>query len=173
LTDSPALDLTLGQTKTKTSGVKELRAALLTTVCAIANLAQTLKLEVTREPTTKLLCRDLSIPGAEVVARRTTFLAANAAAVAAAEAEAAEIAAAAKAAKDDAKAAKATAKAVKDAAKAVKDAAKAVKDAAKATKAAKALAPVKPKKRRAPEPTAAAKKRAATQNATRTSARNR
>jgi hypothetical protein len=166
LTDSPALDLTLGQTKTKTSGVKELRAALLTTVCAIANLAQTLKLEVTREPTTKLLCRDLSIPGAEVVARRTTFLAANAAAVAAAEAEAAEIAAAAKAAKDDAKAAKATAKAVKDAAKAVKD-------AAKATKAAKALAPVKPKKRRAPEPTAAAKKRAATQNATRTSARNR
>ena len=178
LNESPALDLTLGQTKTKTSGTKELRAALLTTLRAIATLAQDLKLEVIREPKTKQLCRDLSMPNAKVVARRTTFLEANAAVVAAAVAEAADITAASKASKAaaDAEAAEiaATAKAAKDdakaAAKAVKDAAKAVKDAAKA---AKALAPVKPKKRRAPEPTAAAKKRAATQNATRTSARNR
>jgi hypothetical protein len=184
LKESPALDLTLGQTKTETSGVKELKAALLTTLRAVATLAQALKLEVARKPTKKQLCRELLIPGAEVVARRTTFVEENAAAVAAADAKAAEIAADAKASKAaaDAQATEvaAAAKASKNAAKATKDAAKAAaKAAAKdAVKAAKAQQPAKPKKRRAleppaPDPPDAARKRAPALNATRASVRIR
>jgi hypothetical protein len=139
LDKSPALDLTLGQTKTKTPGVKELKVALLTTVRAIATLAKALKLEVTREPKTKLLCRDLLMPGAKVVSRKTTFVALNAAVVAAADAEAAEIVAIAKAAKVAADAKSAEIVAIAKAAKAEK------------ARQRKPQQTAKPKKRRAPE----------------------
>jgi hypothetical protein len=173
---SPALDLTLGQTKTETSSVKEHRAALLTTLRAIVTHARTLELEVIREPTTRQLCRDLSMPGAEVVTRRVAFVDENNVAAAAASAMAAEIANKAKAVKD---AAKATADALAEKAAAAKVADAAEKASRKANAAErKRKKTKKPIKRRAPEPPAAPNKRAvvirpAVQNATRTSARNR
>jgi hypothetical protein len=116
-----ALDLTIGQTKTTTSSVVELKAALLKTLVVISAAARTLGLKEIREPTKKQQCRDLQIEGAEVVSRRTEFVEENAAATAAATAEAAKTADAqvrAKASADATAKAKTAAKAAQNAAKA-------------------------------------------------------
>jgi hypothetical protein len=177
---SPTLDLTLGQTATKSNGSAAKKELLLTTLRAVAVLVQSLNLDggpaavASARPRVRALAMVSNLPK-EATARRATFVrelsaaaiaeATEAAVLAAAQADARAAAAAAAAAM--AAAAKQAKQNAAAAAKADKAAAKAVKDpSARPTKAAKTTT-----KQRAAPADLPPSKRPAAQGATRGSSR--